>query len=274
MDKDSLKRYVAECIGTFALVFFGAGARDMVGDTTNFAGILLVHVAFAFTIAAMIYTLSHISAAIFNPVLTLGFAVTRHFPWRYVLPYWVAQFAGAIAACAVHALVIPDKAQAAHFGATIPKIGILPALLIEIVLTFFLMLVNMASATDKRFKRQEGGLTVGFTILACGLAANSLSGASMNPARSLGPALFAGSSALSVLWVFFVGPVIGALLGAWTYELIRGDKAFAKGTLDEPMSRYDGAPEPQQEQEQQKAARLLKKLYRGIARRKSAYRLS
>src|SRR5947209_5835402 len=109
MNSVNLKRLVAECIGTFALVFIGCGTRAMVGETQNFAGILVVHMAFAFTIAAMIYTLSHISAAIFNPALTLGFAISRRFPWRYVLPYWLAQFAGALLASALHALILPDK---------------------------------------------------------------------------------------------------------------------------------------------------------------------
>ncbi len=93
-----LRRCVAECIGTFALVFIGCTTRAMIGDTTNFAGILVVHLAFAFIIGAMIYTLSHISAAIFNPALTLGFAISRRFPWLYVLPYWLAQFVGAMLA--------------------------------------------------------------------------------------------------------------------------------------------------------------------------------
>src|SRR5947207_9131050 len=157
MKIDILRRCVAECIGTFALVFIGCTTRAMIGDTTNFAGILVVHLAFAFTIAAMIYTLSHISAAIFNPALTLGFAVSGRFPWRYVLPYWLAQFVGAVLAIGLNFLILPEKAPAVHFGATTPKAGLFPALLVEIVLTFFLMLVNMASATDKRFKRADSG---------------------------------------------------------------------------------------------------------------------
>src|SRR5947209_7922104 len=161
MNKDMLRRYGAEFIGTFALVFFGCGTRAMIGETHDFAGILVVHIAFAFIIGAMIYTLGHISAAIFNPALTLGFAISRCFPWRYVLPYWVAQFAGAILASAIHALILPDKAAAVHYGATIPKVGIVTALVIEAVLTFFLMLVNMAAATDKRFNRADSGLAVG-----------------------------------------------------------------------------------------------------------------
>ena len=237
MDDDSLsvmlRRYTAEFIGTFALVFFGCGTRDMIGDTTNFAGIFVVHLAFGFTVAVMIYTLAYLSSAHFNPAVTLGFAIARRFPWRYVLPYWLAQFAGALLAVGIHSLVLPDKAIAAHFGASTPKIGILPAIVIEIVLTFFLMFVSMATATDKRFKRAESGLTVGFTILVCGLMANSLSGASMNPARSLAPALFAGGSSLAIVWIYFVGPPIGALLGAMIYEAIRGSQEFAKGVLDD-----------------------------------------
>src|SRR5581483_3111339 len=201
-----LRRYSAEFIGTFALVFFGCGTRDMIGDTTNFAGIFVVHLAFGFTVAVMIYTLAFLASAHFNPAITLGFAISRRFPWLYVLPSCLAQFVGALLAVGVHSLVLPDMAVAAHFGASTPKIGIVAAIVIEIVLTFFLMFVSMATATDKRFKRSESGLTVGFTILICGLMANSLSGASMNPARSLAPALFAGGSSLAVVWIYFVGP--------------------------------------------------------------------
>jgi MIP family channel proteins len=230
MKTDILRRCVAECIGTFALIFIGCTTRAMIGDTTDFAGILVVHLAFAFTIAAMIYTLSHISAAIFNPALTLGFAISGRFPWRYVLPYWLAQFVGAVLAVGLDYLLLSQKASAVHFGATIPKAGILPALTIEIILTFFLMLVNMSSATDKR---ADSGLAVGFVILVSGLMANSLSGASMNPARSLGPALFAGGNVINDVWIYFVGPFLGALLAVGLYQLIRGSGDNTKDVLEE-----------------------------------------
>src|SRR5947209_5775285 len=232
MKRDILRLSAAEFLGTFALVFVGCSTRAMVGETTNPAGILVVHMAFAFTIATMIYTLSHISAAVFNPALTLGFAVSGRFPWRYVLPYWLAQFAGAIIAVALDLLLLPQKAPAVHFGATQPKAGILPALIIEVVLSFFLMLVNMASATDKRFKRSDSGLTVGFVILVSGLMGNSLSGASMNPARSLGPALFAGGSSLANVWLYVVGPFVGAMLAVAVYQAIRGGDGNAKDVLE------------------------------------------
>lgn len=247
MKIDILRRCIAECIGTFALVFIGCTARAMVGDTTtDFAGILVVHLAFALTIAAMIYTLSHISAAIFNPALTLGFAVSGRFPWRYVLPYWLAQFVGAVLAVSVDNILLPQKASAVHFGATMPKAGILPALTIEIILTFFLMLVNMSSATDKRFRRADSGLAVGFVILVSGLMANSLSGASMNPARSLGPALFAGGNAISDLWLYFVGPFLGAILAVGLYQAIRGGREHTKDVLEEPPDEEEKA-KPQKE---------------------------
>ena len=237
MRRKILRLAAAEFLGTFALVFVGCSTRAMVGETSNFAGILVVHMAFAFTVAAMIYTLSHISAAIFNPALTLGFAISGRFPWRYVLPYWLAQFVGAAVAIGLDLLILPQKAPAVHFGATTPKAGLLPALLVEIVLTFFLMLVNMASATDKRFKRSDSGLAVGFVILVSGLMANSISGGSMNPARSLGPALFAGGSALSDVWIYFVGPLLGALLAVGVYQVIRGSNEHTKDVLEEPPDK-------------------------------------
>ncbi len=107
---DVLRRYAAEFIGTFALVFFGCGTRIMVGDTNNPAGILVVHLAFGLTVAAMIYTLSYLSSAHFNPAITLGFAISRRFPWRHTIPYWLAQFAGAICASGIHGILFPDKA--------------------------------------------------------------------------------------------------------------------------------------------------------------------
>lgn len=224
---------MAEFIGTFALVFFGCGTRIMVGDSTNPAVILVVQLAFGLIIAAMIYTLSFLSAAVFNPALTFGFAISRRFPWRYVIPYWLAQFAGAICASGVHALIFPQKAALVHYGATSVKIAFLPALIVEALLTFILMLVNMASATDKRFNRADSGITVGFMIVAAGLFANSLTGGSMNPARSFGPALLAGGTSLATVWVYFVGPLCGALVGAIFYEVMRGNGKYVKNVLED-----------------------------------------
>lgn len=228
------RRYVAECIGTFALVFCGGTVRAMVGgDTHDLAGVLQVHMAFGLTIAVMVYTFCRISGAHFNPAITLGFAAARRFPWRYVLPYWLAQFAGAILASTMHFLLLGNDAVTAHFAATLPHVGSGQAVVIEIILTLFLMLVSMAVGTDRRVSQTVAGLAVGFMVLADGLVGNFLTGGSMNPARSLGPALFAGPTALSTYWIYVLGPFVGALLAAGIYELVRGDKKSAKDVPEE-----------------------------------------
>ena len=239
------RRYIAECIGTFALVFCGGTVRAMVGgETHDLAGVLQVHMTFGFTIAVMIYTFSRISGAHFNPAITLGFAATRHFPWRYVLPYWLAQCAGAVLASTMHFLLFPNEAAIAHFASTRPQIGYVQAVVVECILTFILMLVSMAVGTDRRISQAIAGLTVGCVVIANGLVGNFLTGGSMNPARSLGPALFAGGTALSTYWIYVVGPCAGALLAAGIYELLRGDKKSAKDAPEEL------APETANETEQ------------------------
>ncbi|MDQ2906012.1 MAG: aquaporin family protein [Chloroflexota bacterium] len=240
LSRAMLRRYAAEFLGTFALVFFGCGARAMVGDTNDFAGILLIHITFGFTIAAMIYALTPISAAFFNPAITLGLATVRRFPWRYTVPYWISQFAGAILASTFHFILFPAKAAAVHYGATIPKVDVFSALLLEFVLTFFLMLVTMAMATDRRANRPAAGLTVGFTVIICGLFANHLTGGSMNPARSLGPALFGGPEALGSLWIYFLSPAVAAVAAALVYELIRGGEEKAKEAADDLPVQANG----------------------------------
>lgn len=234
------KRYVAEFIGTFMLVFMGTGVRAMVGgDTKDLAGVLLVHLTFGLTITAMTYTLSNTSGAHFNPCVTLGFALTRFFPWRYVIPYWLAQFLGAVSASALQLFLFPGPAIHAHFGATIPHIGIPQALGVEAVLTFFLVFANMGLATDRRVSKAVVGISIGFVVLADGLFGNFLTGGSMNPARSLGPALIAGGEALANVWLYFVGPVIGALVGSFLFQFVREGQKYDRGTPEAlfPLAR-------------------------------------
>ena len=116
------------------------------------------------------------------------------------------------------------------------------------------MLVNMASATDKRFKRADSGLAVGFVILVSGLMANSISGGSMNPARSLGPALFAGGSALASVWIYVVGPFLGALLAVGVYQVIRGSNDHTKDVLEEPPDEEKSTLERKQGDERREVA--------------------
>ena len=233
-----LRRYAAECVGTFAYVFFGCGVRIVMGgEVTNASSQLLLYLTFGLALFALTYALSHISAAPFNPAITLGLAVARRFPWLYVLPYWIAQIAGALLASAAHDLLLPDRAPAARFGATIPTVGTVQAIGIEAIITFFLMLVAMSTATDRRVNRGVVGLATGLTITFGGFFAGPLSGGSMNPARSLAPALFAGGRALDVAWIYWLGPLIGAVLGAIIYELMRGGEQHA---LETPVGIFAG----------------------------------
>ena len=227
MNPVMLRRYGAEFLGTFAYVFFGCGARIFVGYSGDLSGRLVIYFTFGFTLFTMTYALSHISAAPFNPAVTFGLAITRRFPWRYVLPYWVAQVSGALAASSMHLILFPQKALATQFGATIPSVGPLQAVAVEAIMTFFLMLVSMSSATDKRVNRGTVGLATGLIITLGGLFAAPLTGGSMNPARSLAPALLAGGQALATVWMYWVGPLLGTIAGALVYEALRGGEEHA-----------------------------------------------
>lgn len=221
------RRYVAEFLGTFAIVFFGCGSiLSLVGKGDAH---LMVNLVFGLVVAASIYALGHISAAHFNPAVTIAFAVAKRFPWKFVPGYVVAQMLGAIVASALHAFLLPGTAKAAAFGATIPSLDVSRALVTEVLLTFFLMLVIISVATDRRANGAIPGLAIGMAVALCGLFGGPLSGCSMNPARSLGPALYAAPMALPVLWIYFVGPVIGAVLGATIYEAIRGGDEHGQG---------------------------------------------
>jgi MIP family channel proteins len=216
------RRYLAEFFGTFAYVFLGCGARIVSATTSDVPSRLLVYFTFGFTMMAMVYALRHISGAPFNPAIVFGLAIARRFPWKYVLPYWIAQVGGAIAASFLHFLLVPNRAIQAHYGATIPFIGPGKAVVIEAIITFFFMFVFMSTATDTHVSRAASGLTIGLTITIAGFFAAPLTGGSMNPARSLAPALFAGGVILSTVWVYWVGPLAGAAVSVLMYEFMRG----------------------------------------------------
>lgn len=215
-----LRRCVAEFLGTFAIVFFGCGAIATLASH-GVAGHLAINAVFGLTVAFAIYALGHVSAAHFNPAVTVAFAAGRHFPWREVPGYIIAQVLGAVAASGLHAAFFADQAREVSFGATLPALDLARTLAVEVVMTFFLMLVIVSVATDKRANPAIPGIAIGMTVAVCGLFAGPLTGSSLNPARSLAPSLFAGGTALSTVWVYLVGPVIGACLAAWTYAYVR-----------------------------------------------------
>lgn len=219
-------KVAAEAVGTFAMVFAGCGAM-MVNEL--FSGSLsgsAVPAVFGLTVTTMVYTVGHISGAHFNPAVTLAFAVSRHFPKREMLGYWLAQFSGAIAAIFLLSVLLPAGTV---YGATIATVSPLQALAWEMILSFFLMFVIIAVATDTRATGTMAGVAIGATVTFCAMVGGPVTGAAMNPARALAPALFQGH--VSQLWIYFFGPSVGATLAALLYEKIRceSDKKSAKG---------------------------------------------
>jgi aquaporin NIP len=210
-----VRSLLAEAIGTFALVFAGCGAI-VVDAKTGALGHIGVAFTFGLVIMVMIYALGHISGAHFNPAVTLAFALTRHFPWARTVGYWGAQAAGALAAAAI---VLGSLGSHAHDGATLASGTQGQAFLWELVLTFFLMLVIMAVATDARAVGEAAAIAIGGTVGLDAMFGGPVTGASMNPARSLGPAVVSGD--LHGLWIYLLAPPLGATLAALTYQFLR-----------------------------------------------------
>jgi len=210
-----MRALAAESIGTFALVFAGAGAI-MVDDKTHQLGHVGVAIAFGLVIMVMIYAVGHVSGAHFNPAVSFAFALTRHFSWTRLLGYWAAQLIGALIAAAILRGSLGNRA---HVGATLPAGSQAQAFLWEAVLTFFLMLVIMSVATDTRAVGEAAAIAIGGTVGLDAMFGGPVTGASMNPARSLGPALVSGD--LHALWLYIVAPLVGAAVGGLAYQLLR-----------------------------------------------------
>jgi MIP family channel proteins len=210
-----MRALAAELIGTFALVFAGAGAI-MVDDKTHQLGHVGVAIVFGLVIMVMIYAVGHISGAHFNPAVSFAFALTRHFSWTRVLGYWAAQVSGALIAAAILRGSLGNRA---HVGATLPAGSQGQAFLWEAVLTFFLMLVIMGVATDTRAVGEAAAIAIGGTVGLDAMFGGPVTGASMNPARSLGPALVSGD--LHALWLYIAAPLLGAAVGGLAYQYLR-----------------------------------------------------
>jgi MIP family channel proteins len=215
MNNDMIKKCLAEIIGTFFLVFFGCGALIASAEPVSVA------LAFGFALLIGIYALGPISGAHLNPAATLGLFLSKKFPFSQILPYWIAQIAGATLAAGALGLLAREPAHKALYGSTIPSLNPFASIGFEILLTFTLVFVIIAVTTNPKVSPTVGGLTIGFTVAAAGLAFSTFGVGSLNPARSLGPALFAGSEALKHVWIYIVGPFIGAILASCLYEAIR-----------------------------------------------------
>lgn len=210
-----LQRVLAEFAGTYALVTAGCGAI-IVNNLTGTVSHVGVALTFGLVIAVMISVTGHISGAHFNPAVTLAFAVIRHFPW-YKVPFYVGgQLLGAIlGASTLRGLF----GLTANLGVTLPLNDPMQSFGLEILLTAGLMFVITSVSTDSRIPASLAPLAIGATVTLDALWGGPVSGASMNPARSFGPALVAG--VWSHQWIYWIGPIIGATLGGLIYEIIR-----------------------------------------------------
>lgn len=211
-------RAAAEAFAAFALVFAGCGAIVTAAEYDGSLSTAAIAAVFGLVIMAMIYATGHLSGAHINPAVTLAFTLTRHFPARDAVAYVGAQLAGALVGAFALLAVWPDKPAA--LGATVPSIGVGGALVYEVILTAFLMFVIMAVATDTRAVGAAAAIAIGGTVALDAMFGGPVTGASMNPARSFGPALAAGE--WTDFWIYIVGPVIGAAIGAFIYQLVRG----------------------------------------------------
>jgi aquaporin NIP len=216
---DLRRRAAAEGLATFALVFAGCGAIVASSQYPGTLGNLGEALVFGLVIMVMVYATGHLSGAHINPAVTVAFTVTRHFPARAALAYIAAQLIGATLAALC--LLAVWTSEPADLGATVPSVGVGSALVYEALLSAFLMFVIMAVATDTRAVGAAAAIAIGGTIGLNALFGGPVTGASMNPARSFGPALASGQ--WHEFWIYVVGPILGTVLGALAYQLVRGE---------------------------------------------------
>ena len=227
-------KYIAEFLGTFMLVFAGTGAvvvNDVSGGAVTHVGISLT---FGLVVMAMIYAIGDSSGAHINPAVTIGFWAARRFPGSMVLPYVVCQCLGAIAGSALLKLLFMEHER---LGATLPAGPWWQSFVLEVVLTFMLMFVALAVSTGAKEKGIMAGAAVGGVVAFEALFGGPISGASMNPARSLGPALVAGN--LQHLWIYLTATVIGALLAVPGCRCIQQGDCETGIAAAEPAERSD-----------------------------------
>ncbi|CAM8983748.1 unnamed protein product [Rhodiola kirilowii] len=212
-----LQKIIAEVFGTYFLIFAGCGsvvvnlAKEKV---ITFPGIAIV---WGLAVMVLVYSVGHISGAHFNPAVTIAFATCKRHPWKQVPAYVAAQVLGSTLAAGTLRLMFEGKQD--HFAGTMPTGSDLQSFVIEFIITFYLMFVISGVATDSRAIGELAGLAVGATVLLNVMMAGPVSGASMNPARSLGPAIVSGK--YDGLWIYLVAPTLGAISGAWVYNIIR-----------------------------------------------------
>lgn len=211
-----MKRYLAEFVGTFALVFCGTGSiivNEIIPGSVTHVGIAIV---FGLIVMAMIYAFGEKSGAHLNPAVSIAFMVNGSFSAKELLPYVIGQFSGAICGSCVLKVLFPASIL---LGATIPSGSTAQSFIMEGLLSFFLMLVIINAAKGSKEQGLFAGIAIGAVVLLEAMFAGPVSGASMNPARSLGPALVAGQ--MKQLWIYLTAPVAGTVTAVGVYKLIK-----------------------------------------------------
>lgn len=218
------KTFVAEFIGTFTLVFCGIGAIAVASEGS--AGLLAIALAHGLALAVMVTVTAAVSGGHLNPAVSFGLWLAGKLPLASLVGYVIAQVLGALAATVVILAAMPEQVRAVAFGtpALAPGVGVGSALVLEAVLTFFLVLTVFGTAVDRRAPRL-GGLLIGLSVTMGILVAGPLTGGALNPARHLGPALVAGGEYMAQAWLYWVGPLAGGALAALAY----------RGVLEEPV---------------------------------------
>ena len=211
-----MKKYIAELIGTFALVFCGTGAIVIDQQTNGQVGHIGVAITFGLIVTAMIYAFGDKSGAHLNPAVTIAFSLANLFSKKEILPYIVSQIVGAFTASVILKLLFPDNI---NLGATIPAGSNLQSFILEIVLTFILMLVILFTSQGSKETGTMAGLAIGGVVLLEAMFAGPICGASMNPARSLSPAIVSGN--IATLWIYLTAPVFGAILATFVWRFTK-----------------------------------------------------
>lgn len=218
---NATKKYVAECIGTFVLTFFGCGTAVVTQcSTNNYPGYLLTAIAFGLSIVAMAYSIGNISGCHVNPAVSLGVLLSGKMSGKDFVGYVIAQVIGAIIAGAALSAILGADTGLGTNGLYNGDAGI--SLLIEGILTFVFVLAILG-VTSKEGFQSVAGLVIGLSLTFVHILGIAFTGTSVNPARSIGPAIFAGGQALSSLWVFIAAPLVGAALAAVVYKYLSAE---------------------------------------------------
>ncbi|XP_048136666.1 aquaporin NIP1-1-like isoform X1 [Rhodamnia argentea] len=212
-----IQKLIAEVFGTYFLIFAGCGSVAVNLDYDKVVTLLGISIVWGLAVMVLVYSVGHISGAHFNPAVTIAFATCKRFPWKQVPPYILAQVVGSTLANGTLRLLFTREPN--HFLGTQPAGSDMQCFVFEFIITFYLMFIISGVATDNRAIGELAGLAVGATVLLNVMFAGPVTGASMNPARSLGPAIVFHH--YDKLWIYIVAPTVGAISGAWIYNLIR-----------------------------------------------------